>query len=130
MTYIILKADQRIKTYLERVDDLVLEEGETIRQVQDTFEEYAKRFVVSHNSVPCLTVTGKAGGEPVTIEISAPGYSEAAVRVGDDIQTVALVGGRGSLTLPAEVPGRYCIGPADQTVFCSAGYGSLLVIVE
>ena len=130
MTYIILKEDKTIKTYLDRIDDVLLEEGETFKRVEDTFEAYSERFVVSHNGVRCLTVNSVIGADPVLIDISAPGYSEVAVTVSGAAQVIPLVEGKGSFSLPTDVPGRYCVEPADKTLFCAAGYGSLLVIVE
>lgn len=130
MTYIIYNSDRTIKTYLERIDDVVLQDGETFKKIDQEFEEYASRFVISCEGQTCLAIRRKVGADPVVIEISAPGYTEVSISVAGSPQSVTLTEGKGSISLPTDSPGRYAIEPADRTLFCAAGNGSLLVVVE
>ena len=130
MTYIIYNSDRTIKTYLERIDDLLLQYGETFKKIDQDFEEYASRFVISCEGQTCLTIRRKVGENPVVINVSAPGCTEVGIKVAGILQIVTLIEGEGSITISTGSPGRFAIEPADRTLFCAAGNGSLLVVVE
>lgn len=130
MISIVYNADGTIKNYAENNDDLCLMPGESIVELPITFEEFAARFVLSHNGQPCLTVYARTGDAPVQVQVSAPGNTSVAVDVNGTPQTVELTNGTGTLTLPTDTPGRFSLTPADRVAFCQAGRGSLLIVIE
>lgn len=130
MISIIYNPDGSIKTFAEDVSDLQLLPGETVGELPVTFEEYAARFVLSHNGQPCQTVFARVGDAPVQVQVSAPGFTSVAVDVNGTPQTVELTNGTGTLTLPTDAPGRFALSPTDSTAFCRAGWGSLLVVIQ
>ena len=129
MTYILYNKDHTIKTFMDFIADVHLEEGETFSVTSDTFVQYAALFVLSHAGVPCMTVYAKVGDPAVVIDVSAPGNAEVSVDVNNSAQVVTLTDGKGSLTLPTDTAGNYLVAPTDRQAFCSAGTGSILVIV-
>lgn len=130
MISIVYNSDGTIKTFAEDVSDLQLLPGETVAELPLTFEEFASRFVLSHNGQPCQTVFARVGDAPVQVQVSAPGFSSVAVDVNGTPQTVELINGTGTLTLPTDAPCRFSLTPADSIALCRAGCGSLLVVVQ
>lgn len=130
MISIIYNPDGSIKTFAENVADVQLQPGEKVEDLPVTFEEFAARFVLSHNGMPCQTVYAHVGDAPVQVQVSAPGFSSVAVDVNGTPQTVELTNGTGTLTLPTDAPGRFALSPSDGTAFCRAGWGSLLVVIQ
>jgi hypothetical protein len=129
MTYIVYAPDRTIKTFLERIDDLQLAEGETFAVSPLSLANYAHRFVISHAGQPCRTVYVHKGDADVVIDISAPGETSVSVAVNDEVREISLQGGHGQIVLPTSSAGVLCLGPGDPTRYCAAGEGSLLVIL-
>ena len=130
MISIVYNSDGTIKTFAEDVSDLQLLPGETVAELPLTFDEFAARFVLSHNGQPSQTVYARKGDAPVQVQVSAPGFSTVAVDVNGTPQTVELTNGSGTLTLPTDASSRFSLTPADCVAFCRAGGGSLLVVVQ
>lgn len=130
MISIIYNPDGTIKTFAEEFSDLQLLAGETTADLPITFEEFAARFVLSHNGQPCLTVYARVGDAPVQVQVSVPDHTSVAVDVNGTPQNVELTNGTGVLILPTDAPGRFSLTPADRVAFCQAGWGSLLVVIE
>ncbi len=129
MTYLVYAADRTLKTFLEKIDDLQLAEGETFSVSPLSFIDYAQRFVLSHDGQPCRTVYVHCGEPDVVIDVSAPGEASVSVAVNDEAREVALQDGHGQILLPTSSAGAFCLGPGDRTRYCAAGEGSLLVNV-
>lgn len=130
MISIVHNPDGTIKTFADNVADVQLLPGETVEELPVTFEEFAARFVLSHNGQPCQTVFLCVGDAPVQVQVSAPGFTSVAIDVNGTPQTVELTNGSGTLTLPTDAPGRFALSPADRVAFCQAGWGSLLVVIQ
>jgi hypothetical protein len=130
MTYILYKSDHTIKGFMDYIADVPLAPGESFATSPLMFEQYAELFVLSHNGQTCCAVEAHVGDDPVLIDVSAPGQSSIQLSVGNDIQTVHLTDGKGTLTLATDRAARIPITAADRTTFCPAGEGSLLVIIE
>jgi hypothetical protein len=129
MTYLVYAADRTLKTFLEKIDDLRLAEGETFAVSPLSLINYAQRFVLSHDGQPCRTVYVQRGEPDVVIDVSAPGEASVSVAVNDEAREVALQDGHGQILLPTSSAGAFCLGPGDRTRYCAAGEGSLLVNV-
>jgi hypothetical protein len=130
MTYILYNPDRSIKTFMDTIDDVVLAEGETWAYIDQSFEEYAARFVLSHGGNTCLNVYAKVGDAELLIDIRAPGNESVSVDVNGQAQEVALTEGKGSIHIPTDAAGAYFLAPTDRQNFCAAGCGSLLVTVQ
>jgi hypothetical protein len=130
MTYILYNPDHSIKTFMDYMSDVPLQQGESFTLSPLSFEEYSQQFVLSHNTNPCDTVIVHVGDPAVLIDVSAPGQIEVGVSVNGQAQIVTLIDGRGSFLLPTDQKGRFIIQPADRQHFCAAGSGSLLVVIE
>jgi hypothetical protein len=130
MTYILYNPGHTIKTFMDYMSDVPLQQGESFTLSPLSFEEYSQQFVLSHNAQPCDTVMVHVGDPAVLIDVSAPGQAEVGVSVNGQAQTVTLTNGRGSFLLPTDREGRFILTPADRQHFCTAGSGSLLVVIE
>lgn len=130
MTYILKTADGTIKSYMDNVRDLILNAGESLVESELNFTEYSTRFVLSYQGKTGQVVSAKVGDAEIGIDVSVPGYDQVSVNVGNETYTVALTEGQGKLTLATGTAGRFAVTPADPTVFCAAGMGSLLVVIE
>ncbi len=130
MIHVIYDQNGVIKYYVESIEGLELQPGETLEEINVTFEEFAARFTLSHNGQTCLIVYAHVGDPAVEIAVTAPGYSAASVDVNGQPQTVPLINGAGTLIIPTTAPGRFTLAPTDRHAFCAAGNGSLLVVIE
>jgi hypothetical protein len=129
MTYIIYNPNGTIKTFMDTIEDVPLAPGETVEQSALSFENYAARFVLSHNGEPSLTVRAHVGDPAIVIDVSAPGVETIAVDMNGEQQFVSLSNGQGSITLPTTTPGTFALAPSDRHTYSPAGSGSLCVIV-
>jgi hypothetical protein len=130
MTTIIRNSDGSIKTFTERGDDVALAPGETMEESPLSFAEYASRLRISLSGRSGETITIPTGSPDQTISVSCPGESSVTLFVNGFSETVPLVNGAGTLTLSAEVPGRYIILPADSAKYCAAGESVLILEVK
>jgi hypothetical protein len=129
MINVIYDPSGEIRYYVESTEGLILEPGETIQEINVTFEEFAARFTLSHKGQTCQTVYAHAGDPPVEINVTAPGYASASVDVNGQAQTIPLTNGAGTLFIPTSAPGRFALAPTDRRAFCAAGNGSILVVI-
>jgi hypothetical protein len=129
MTYIIYNPDSSIKTFLDQIEDTVLAPGETAEQSELSFQEYAERFVLSHDGMSCMTGIAHMGDPEVVIDVSAPGVETVFVDINGVANFVSLSNGRGSLTLPTSAPASFALAPSDRHTYSAAGSGGLLVLV-
>lgn len=129
MIYLIRKNDRTIKTYLERGDDCVLAEGETLEILPQSFCEYAARLRLSAGNRSGEVVRVMQGSGTLQVLVEAPEAARVALRINDCKETVPLKGGRGVYPLDTGKPGRFEISPADRTQYCAAGEALLVVEV-
>ncbi len=125
MIHVIRSATGTIKLYGEGDgSDWVLEPGETLETLDITMDEYAARFRLSVDK-PTIVPDG-LDTATVTVSTSLP-FSSLAVLVNGTPGNVPLTGGVGTFEVAAETPGEIVVEPADQTQFCRAGQGSLVI---
>lgn len=120
MIYIIRNANRTIKTFMERGDDCVLQPGETLEMVNQSFIDYASRLRLSVNGRSCEMVQA-AVGETVTVLVQAPGCENIDLSVNGVTVNVPLTDGVGELAVTNAVPAQFLITPADRVTFCAAG---------
>jgi len=102
-----------------------LGENQTQDELDTTMSEYANRFKLSANK----TVIQADGEDAVTVLVQTSlAVPNMDVLVNGVTVTVPIVGGQGNLPdISADVEGVIYIEPADKTLFCTAGNGSLTI---
>jgi hypothetical protein len=130
MTFIIRKADNTIKTFTARGDDVSLGEGETFEESPLTFVEYAGRLRLSLGGSSGETLTVPFGAPDQVVTVTCPGEASVTLLVNGVSEAVPLINGTGTVTLSAEVAGRYLLTPADTTKYCPAGESVLIIEVN
>ncbi len=125
MIWLLRNSGNEIVSFSE--SPFTLAAGQTQETADGTLTDYEARFVVTvdrptiaADGVDTATVTIHAVGGPATVD----------VLVNDVTETVALVGGVGSIQIGAEVPGDIHVQPADRTQHSAAGRGSLTIQAE
>ena len=133
MTQILRNADGTINGFYERVDDLVLDDGQSLEEDERSFVEYAGRLVLSADgrSGETVVVEQDIGDLVLEIDCVERGGGSVEIAVNDLIEAVAIdADGCGSITLSTAVAGRFVLGPAERDVFCWGGEAVLVVEVE
>jgi len=127
MMYIIRNADNTIKTFSTKADD-VLANGETRETLQTAMSDYAARFQLS---VDKSTIQADDSDQAIVTLQSNTGLNSIDVDVNGVVETVALTNGEGTLpAITAAVAGTILIMPADLTEYPAAGGGSVTIIAE
>jgi len=127
MLYIIRNANNTIKTFSTKADD-VLANGETRETLETTMSNYADRFQLS---VDKSTIQADDADQAIVTLQSNTGLSSIDVDVNGVVETVTLTNGEGTLpAITAAVAGTITITPADLTEYPAAGGGSLTIIAE
>jgi hypothetical protein len=127
MIYIISNPDGTIKTYMQNASDIVLVPGENIVISPLSMDQYAARFVLSHQGQSCCTVTAHVGDPAILIDISVPGCESASVDVNGEEKVINLLDGKGVIELGTTKAGTFLLSPTNRKQFCSAGNGQLTV---
>ena len=131
MISVIRASDGTIKTFSERPNTYFnFALGETMELIDSTFEDYARRLIISHAGKSGETVSVKRGSGDILVDISCPGEQVLDLDINGLVDTVAIVQGKAVLTLSTEVAGVYVIQPADRKLFCPAGEGKLVIEVN
>lgn len=124
MIYIIRNADQTIKTYSEKEDDSLVG-GESRETYAGSMAEYAARFTLSASK---NTIAADGNDESIVTVTTNTGASSIDVSVNGVSVAVPIGGGVGTLPpISAEIAGFILIQPADKTLYCAAGLGSILI---
>jgi len=136
MAYLIRTASGEIKTYMESSVGNVLEPGETLEENALSFTDFSRLLrlsvdiggVVAKHPVKGELVQVAAGSGSVVVDVDCPGEVKVTLNINGLEESIALVDGKGTLSLSSEVPGTFVIAPADRTKYCAAG--EALCIVE
>ena len=129
MIYLVRRNDRTIKTYLERGDDCVLAEGETLEIQPQNFRDYAGRLRLSVNGCSGEEVRVMQASGSLQVLVEAPHAEQVALQINDRRETLPLKDGRGLYLLDTSKPGRFELSPADRTNYCAAGEALLVVQV-
>lgn len=99
--------------------------GQSQVEIQTPLESYAARFMLSADKSTLLA----DGQDSVAVTLhSNSGAASIDLQVNGLLVTVALQDGVGTLPpLSATIAGRILIEAADQTQYCRAGAGSLVI---
>ncbi len=130
MTIIIRNPDQSIHSFHQFNAGIVLAKGQTLEEVDQPFEDYAERLVLSVSGITGRTISVEAQpGRIVRVDVSCPGQQTVAIDINGLAEEVPLQDGAGILELEADVPGLFILRPADRTLHCAAGNATLAVEV-
>lgn len=129
MIYILYNPDGTIKTYMQNASDVVLAPGEIYTSSPLSMDQYAARFVLSHQGRSCYTITAHVGDPAILIDVSAPGCDSVSVNVNGEEKIVNLSEGKGVIELETAKAGTFFLRPTNRRQFCSAGKGQLTVEV-
>jgi hypothetical protein len=128
MISIIRNPDGTIKTFSELIDPAtVLSPGESLEQLNTTFEEFAQRLVISHAGRSGETIRVPRSSSDLVVEVRCPGETSVSLDINGTIETLPLIEGQAAILPGTDEPGTYIIKPADTRKYCPAGQ-SLLVI--
>lgn len=130
MTYILYNPDGSIKTFMDNIANVSLQEGEMFATSPLSFEEYAAQFELSVKGATCITVFAHVGDPAEEVAISAPGNESVSVDINGEPQLIQLESGRGTLTLPTTAPAEFILTPTDKHTFCPAGAGSICIKID
>lgn len=126
MIHVIRRANGAIKLYGEGDgSDWVLEPGETLQTLDITMDEYAAYFRLSVDK-PTIVPDG-LDTAIVTVSSSLP-LTSLDILVNGVPANMPLSEGVGTLEIAAQTPGAIVVEPADPTLFCRAGQGSLVIL--
>jgi hypothetical protein len=129
MTFILYNPDGTIKTFMTYIADVPLAAGETYTETEESFEEVAAKFALSHFGEGCVTVRAHTGDPDIVIDVCATGLQSVSVDVNGDPHIVPLINDHGSITIPTNAPGTFALAPTDKRTFAAAGSGYLVVLV-
>lgn len=129
MTFLIRNADQTLKTYTDRMDDLCLQPGEYLEISPLSFAAFAARLRLSVAGRSGERISIPAGSPEVVVEVECPNETTVTLAVNGTPLSLALTAGRGRVTLAAEEAGVYFIEPAEKRLYCAAGEAILCVEV-
>jgi hypothetical protein len=130
MITIIRSADQTIKSFGAGADPTCdSAAGESVEYLNTDLNEYATRLTLSAQGKTGVTLSVPLGSDEVTVEVVCQGHSNIDLAMNGIVRTVALVNGKGVMTISTETAGVYVIAPADRVAFCAAGNGLLCVEV-
>lgn len=124
MVYVIRKANGTIKSYSEKDDDVLLN-GETREMFDGLMADYAGRFRLLTNKTSIIANGVDQAIVTITTNTAAQSIE---VLINDFSATVPITDGQGNLPpITAETGGVIIIEPADQTRYCAAGNGRLVI---
>ena len=129
MTFLIRNADQTLKTYTDRIDDLYLQPGEYLEISPLSFVGFSARLRLSVQGQSGERISVPAGSPQVLVEVACPAETSLTLSVNGTPLTLAVSAGHATLALAAQEPGIYFIEPADKRLFCAAGEAILCVEV-
>lgn len=130
MIYLLLNPDGSIKSVAQRGGDFVLQPGERVQALEQRWEEYLARFVLSCNGVSGETIFARAGEGELSVQVSCPGRLAVELRVNDLLVGVPLENGKGEVVLSLRQAGTFLLQPADPIEFAPCGNAVLTVEVQ
>lgn len=130
MISLVRNPDGTMKTFSEFIDpQSVLGAGESIEVINTSFDEFAKRLVISHAGRSGETIVVPRSSGDLAVEVHCPGESAVSLDINGTIEMLPLIDGQAALMLGTEEAGAFVIKPADTRKYCPAGQALLVIEV-